>query len=104
LTPPPLPSAPVLPPQPISGLASNRKPDYPPAAKQRGQQGRVVLRVEVSAAGAPLSVTVLSTSGHDLLDKAALAAIEQWRFHPATRAGAAVAGAVDVPVQFRLEE
>ena len=104
VTPPPLPSAAVVPPQPISGLASNRKPDYPPAARLRGQQGRVVLRVEVSAAGAPLGIAVVSTSGHAVLDKAALAAVEQWRFQPATQAGTPVAGAVDVPIQFRLEE
>jgi periplasmic protein TonB len=101
---PPAPPAPILPPQPISGLASNRKPDYPMAAKERGQQGRVVLRVEVSPAGKPLGVTVRSTSGYPLLDKAALAAVEQWQFRPATQAGIAVAGAADVPVQFRLEE
>jgi protein TonB len=64
----------------------------------------VVLRVEVSVAGAPLSVAVLSTSGYPLLDKAALAAVEQWRFQPASQAGTAVAGAADVPIQFRLEE
>src|SRR5216684_4388825 len=104
VTPPPLPTAPVLPPQPIGGLASNRKPDYPPAARLRGQQGLVVLRVEVSAAGAPLSIAVVSTSGHTVLDKAALAAVEQWRFKPATQAGTPVTGAVDVPIQFRLEE
>jgi len=104
LTPPALPVAPILPPQPISGLATNRKPDYPMSAKERGQQGRVVLRVEVSAAGTPLGVTVLSSSGYPLLDKAALTAVEHWHFRPATQAGMAVAGAADVPVQFRLEE
>ncbi len=104
MTPPPLPTAPVLPPQPIGGLASNRKPDYPPAARLRGQQGLVVLRVEVSAAGAPLSIAVVSTSGHTVLDKAALAAVEQWRFKPAAQAGTPVNGAVEVPIQFRLEE
>ncbi|HEV2186282.1 MAG TPA: energy transducer TonB, partial [Stellaceae bacterium] len=103
-TAPALPAAPILPPQPISGFAGNRKPDYPNAAKLRGQQGRVVLRVDVSAAGLPLKVAVLTTSGYTLLDKAALAAIEQWRFHPATQAGTPVAGTADVPIQFRLEE
>src|SRR6185437_245226 len=80
LAPPALPAVPILPPQPISGLASNRKPDYPMAAKERGQQGRVVLRVEVSATGTALSVAVLSTSGYPALDKAALTAVEQWHF------------------------
>jgi periplasmic protein TonB len=104
IAPPALPSAPVLPPQPISGLASNRKPDYPLVARQRGQQGVVVLRVEVSAAGVPLSVSVVSTSGYILLDKAALAAVEEWRFHPATQAGIPVMGIRDLPINFRLEE
>lgn len=101
---PPLAAASVVPPQPIPGLASNRKPDYPLAARMRGQQGRVVLRVEVSAAGAPLSVKILSTSGHVILDKAALAAVEEWRFQPATKGGSPVVGAYDVPINFRLEE
>jgi len=104
LAPPALPAAPILPPQPISGLATNRKPDYPMAARERGQQGRVVLRVQVSPEGAPLGVTVLSTSGYPLLDKAALTAVERWRFRPATQAGVAVAGAADVPFEFKLEE
>lgn len=101
---PPAAAAPVIPPRPISGFASNRKPDYPPAARERGQQGRVLLRVEVSAAGAPLSVTVISSSGHPILDQAALRAVEQWRFNPATQAGMPVSGAAEVPVQFRLED
>jgi protein TonB len=104
IAPPALPSAPVLPPQPISGFASNRKPDYPLAARQRGQQGTVVLRIEVSAAGVPLSVSVVSTSGYTLLDKAALVAVGEWRFHPATQAGVAVMGIRDLPINFRLEE
>jgi protein TonB len=104
MAPPALSSAPVVPPQPISGLAGNRKPDYPAPAMQRGQQGRVVLRVEVSAVGTPLNVAVASTSGYGILDKAAVAAVETWRFRPATQAGTAVTGAVDVPIQFRLEE
>jgi protein TonB len=101
LTPP---AAPILPPQPISGLATNRKPDYPLTARQGGQQGRVVLRVEVSAAGAPTSVTVVFSSGYTLLDKAALAAVAQWRFHPATQGGMPVSGVRDLPIEFRLEE
>ncbi|HEX7966905.1 MAG TPA: energy transducer TonB, partial [Stellaceae bacterium] len=101
---PPVAAAPVLPPQPISGLAGNRKPDYPAEARRRGQQGRVVLRVEVSAAGTPLGVSVVSSSGHPALDQAAARAVEHWRFNPATQAGAPVQGAADVPFQFRLED
>jgi protein TonB len=97
-------AGPLLPPRPISGLASNAKPAYPVAARSRHQQGRVVLRVEVSADGLPLRVTVASSSNHPALDEAALAAVKRWRFSPATRGGVPVAGTAEIPVEFRLEE
>jgi periplasmic protein TonB len=100
----PSPAAPVIPPRPITGNAGNVKPDYPFEARRRGAQGRVVLRVDVSAVGAPLRVFVLASSGHPLLDQSALSAVEHWRFNPATQAGLPVPGTVDVPVQFRLED
>jgi len=93
-----------MPPRAISGLASNRKPDYPAEARRRGIQGNVLLHVDVTAAGAALRVNVATSSGHDMLDDAALRAVQQWRFSPAMQGGVAVAGAVDVPVHFRLEE
>jgi protein TonB len=95
---------PTIPPQAISGRAGNPKPDYPAEARRRGLQGKVVLLVEVSAAGLPASVAVASSSGHAALDQAALAAVQRWRFSPATRGGAPVAGTAQVPIQFRLEE
>jgi protein TonB len=93
-----------VPPRPIGTAAGNAKPEYPAEARQRGWQGRVLLRVEVSAAGEPLTVDVRVSSGHSVLDQAALHAVEAWRFVPAMRGGAAVAGSVDVPIRFRLED
>ena len=95
---------PIIPPQPITGRASNPKPDYPTEARRRGLQGKVVLLVEVSAAGVPASVAVAASSGHAALDQAALAAVQHWHFNPATRGGTPVAGTAQVPIQFRLEE
>jgi protein TonB len=97
-------AAPILPPRPITGVAGNQKPDYPSEARRRGIQGRVVLRVEVSAAGTTSGVTVISTSGHQALDKAALTSVQRWRFNPATQGGTPVAGIAEVPIQFRLED
>jgi periplasmic protein TonB len=93
---------PVIPPHPISGMAGNRKPAYPVLARSRHLEGRVMLQVDVTAAGDPLTVRVISSSGHDMLDGAAVDAVRTWRFVPATRAGQAVAGSVDVPVDFRM--
>lgn len=83
------------------GLA-NPRPRYPWLSRQRGEQGRVVLRVTVDDMGRAAHVSVLAGSGFGRLDRAAIEALEKWRFEPATRAGQAVAGAVDVPVTFRL--
>ncbi len=79
----------------------NPKPVYPPLARERGLEGRVVLRAEVGADGSALSVTVAQSSGHAILDRAARDAVQRWRFTPARVDGVPVAGAIDVPVVFR---
>jgi periplasmic protein TonB len=95
---------PIVPPRPVSAAAGNRKPDYPAAAQRRQLEGRVVLRINVSASGIAEAVAVAASSGHPVLDQAALDAVRTWRFNPATRGGVAVPGIVDVPIQFRFEE
>jgi protein TonB len=81
-----------------------RRADYPAEARRRGWQGEVVLRVEVSAEGRADAVAILRSSGHAVLDEAALAAVRLWRFRPATRGGVPVAAPADVPVRFRLRD
>jgi protein TonB len=103
LVPPPLAAA-LIPPRPVSGLAGNRRPDYPPEARRRNLQGDVMLRVAVSASGTPEAVAVLTSSGHAALDNAATAAIRTWRFEPATSNGTPVPAPADVPVRFRLQD
>ncbi|MBA3930658.1 MAG: energy transducer TonB [Xanthomonas sp.] len=87
-------------PVPIS--SQSRPPDYPPAAMRAGEQGTVMVRVEVGADGVPTSVEVAERSGSRDLDRAALAAVRQWRFQPAQRDGQPVAGAVTVPIDFKI--
>lgn len=86
-----------------SGL-SNPPPRYPRLARRRGQEGRVLLRVAVRSDGRPRSIAVLRSSGHRLLDEAALEAVRRWQFVPAERDGRPIEGQVDVPVAFRLTE
>ncbi len=95
--------APLIPPHPVVGMETNRAPTYPEAARRRGEQGSVLLRVNVSAEGAPVEVALAATSGHTNLDSAAIAAVRQWRFVPATQAGKAVPAVAEVPIRFRLE-
>jgi protein TonB len=80
----------------------NPKPKYPTIARSRGWQGKVLLRVSVSAEGHSETVTVHRSSGHDELDESAVVAVEKWRFIPAKRGDTAVACSVIVPIIFTL--
>ena len=86
-----------------AGLA-NPAPRYPYLARRRGQEGRVILRVLVSALGDAKAVSIRRSSGYRLLDEAALTAVSAWRFVPASDAERPVAGALDVPIWFRLTQ
>jgi protein TonB len=86
----------------VAALA-NPEPDYPWASRRAGEEGRVVLRVEVSAGGIVEAIEIADSSGHRRLDAAALAAVRHWRFEPARIGDRAIATTVNVPVTFRLE-
>ena len=87
-------------PQPV--VIRNTPPIYPETARRAGWEGRVTVRVEVSADGLPMSVALQKSSGYGVLDQAALRAVKTWRFQPRTMGGVAMAGTVDVPVNFTL--
>lgn len=82
----------------------NPKPDYPAIAKSRGWQGKVMLRVQVSAEGTALSVSVETSSGHEMLDESAVEAVQKWKFIAAKRGDTAVASTVIVPIVFTLRD
>lgn len=80
----------------------NPKPAYPTMARKRGMEGKVILRVAVHANGTVKAVTIETSTGYALLDRAARMAVLRWRFAPAKRGGVAVDGEVLVPFEFRL--
>lgn len=81
----------------------NPKPVYPHASRRLGEQGKVLLRVFVSAAGLAEKVEIKLSSGFARLDQAAEDAVARWRFVPAKRGEQAVAAWVQVPITFQLE-
>ncbi len=83
-------------------LGRNRVPVYPERARARGWEGRVLLRVEVTADGRAAAVSVAHSSGHSVLDRAARDAVRRWRFTPAMKAGVRSASTVTIPVRFVL--
>ncbi len=82
----------------------NPKPAYPRSARRRGQEGTVLLRVEVLANGRVGEVVVDTSSGYESLDEAAVKAVRRWRFSPARRGSARVNCWVRVPVKFDLKD
>lgn len=80
-----------------------RPPVYPRRAVRFGQQGTVLVRARLSTEGDVIGVTLRQSSGHSLLDAAALDAVRGWSFQPATRDGHRVLAIVDLPVHFSLQ-
>jgi len=85
-----------------ANYGSNPKPKYPGIATSRGWEGSVHLLVKVSAEGDSEEVTVQRSSGYDVLDEAAIEAVEKWKFIPAKRGETPVSSSVVVPINFVL--
>jgi protein TonB len=109
VTEPPLPPS-VIAIQQIAGVedrsppdfAGNRPPAYPAEAIRRRLEGTVLLRLHITDAGQVHLVEISKSSGHPVLDRAAVTAIRTWRGQPAQQAGQAVATIEVLPIRFRL--
>lgn len=80
----------------------NPKPLYPAASRRLKEQGTVLLRVFVTAAGQPTEVMLKESSGYERLDNAAKQAVTGWKFVPATRNDKPLDAWVIVPIKFSL--
>ncbi len=83
---------------------NNPPPSYPMVARRMGWQGKLVLNVEVRFDGMCGEMRVLHSSGHEILDNAAMSTVKGWHFSPATNAGHPVTQWFKVPIVFSLEE
>ena len=77
-------------------------PAYPPDAKAAKIQGTVILRVVISATGAPDEVTV-QESVDPSLDAAAVEAVRQCTFSPGMLKGEPVAVEATITINFTLK-
>lgn len=78
-------------------------PTYPRRAVEMGQQGTVLLHALINETGNTQRIKLAQSSGHGLLDKAALAAVKKWEFEPTTQGGRSIQSWVQVPVEFVLQ-
>ena len=77
--------------------------NYPRTAKENGWEGTVRLKVHIQADGEIGEVIVIESSGHDMLDEAAVNMVKEGRATPARRGDKPVDSWVVVPYRFHLE-
>ena len=88
-----------------AAILSHVAPRYPATARERGIEGVVTLRVVVEADGTRSDITIVKSSGSAMLDRAAVAAVQEWEFRPATVQGKPVRSTLDLPpIRFRLTD
>ncbi len=78
-------------------------PLYPVAHLEHGEHPTVVLKITVLADGSSADLSIEHTAGEDF-DRAALEAVQRWRFEPAMRGTQPIASRIAVAVHFELPE
>lgn len=81
-------AAPALPPNDATAVATRQvPPTYPPAQKDKGIDGCVVVSFVIDAEGRPGDIQVMDSQPKGAFDKATLKAFRQWRFQQPPRPG-----------------
>ena len=89
----------------VEPMAINRvKPRYPDEDRRAGNEGAVTLVLRISTKGEALDLAVKNSSGKASLDAAALEAVRQWTFSPATQDGTPIENSIQMDFVFKLEE
>ena len=78
-------------------------PDYPAISRRMGEEGKLVLRVELDETGHIDEAKVINSSGYDRLDAAALTAVKSWQCNPSLRNGQPVRAVALQPFNFVLQ-
>jgi protein TonB len=78
-------------------------PSYPPLSRRLGEEGKIVLRVELDENGYVNNARVVESSSYKRLDEAALAVVKTWRCNPSLRNGQPVRAVALQPFNFVLQ-
>jgi len=88
---------------PSAEIVSLPVPEYPPRSRRLGEEGLVLLEVEVLPGGEAGEVRVLQAPDYPRLVAAAIEAVRKARFRPALSDGLPVRSFVEIPIRFRLD-
>lgn len=78
-------------------------PDYPVLSRRLGEEGKLMLQVELDESGRISNTRIINSSGYSRLDNAALAAVKTWRCRPAVRDGQPVKAIALQPFNFVIQ-
>ncbi len=87
-----------VPPHPRAAI----RPAYPRSARRSGLEGVVKVSALIGADGAVISVEISASSGHAILDNAALDSLRHASFAPAVKNGVPIASRIIIPIRFKL--
>lgn len=88
------------PPTPVNKLP----PTYPSSLLGKGIGGRVLVTCSVDDSGRVTGTSIKQSSGHPELDKAAVNAVNKWKFKPASKGGRKVKATCVVPFNFEVKK
>jgi protein TonB len=77
-------------------IIANPRPEYPREARLKGMQGQGYFRIYFGRDGRATRVGVIKSTGHELLDNAAITAFRQWHAKPGVRRE------LDLPIAYKL--
>jgi len=87
------------PPSPVS----KTQPTYPASLLKKGIGGKVLVTCVVDDSGRIISTSIKVSSGHPDLDKAAINAVNKWKFKPGMKSGKSVKATCLVPFNFEVK-
>lgn len=87
-----------------AGKYQNPPPQYPAIAERNGWEGVVILKAYIPKEGRPEKLLIEKSSGHQVLDMAALRTVKKWRFTAGRLGKMEVATWITIPIRFDLED
>ena len=85
-------------------LLHSVQPAYPESARKEKLEGITVVKTVIDEQGTVRDPEIATSSGHEVLDRAAVDAVSQWKFKPATLKGKPVAVVYSITVRFATEK
>lgn len=86
----------------VPGVRVQIPADYPPAMKQSGAGGSVLVEFDVDTTGRVVRAEGIRYTDREFVDPA-VRAVRQWRFEPGRRNGKAGSFRMAVPIEFGIE-